>query len=103
VPHLHSAWSSLLVSAIYLGIADAARDWLVGFLPSRVPTNRGQPLATVERMRIALDETDALRMFATEQRADTVAANLTPHEPGWFLITLSARADAEGAPGRGGH
>jgi alkylation response protein AidB-like acyl-CoA dehydrogenase len=51
VPPPHSAWSSLLVSAIYLRIADAARDWLVGFLQSRLPINLGQPLATVERMQ----------------------------------------------------
>jgi hypothetical protein len=32
----YSAWFLLTVSAIYLGIADAARDWLISFLKSRV-------------------------------------------------------------------
>ena len=53
-----------MVPAIYPGIADAARDWLVGFLQSRVPTVLRQPLATVERMQIALGEIEALRMTA---------------------------------------
>jgi len=53
-----------LGSAIYLGVVDAAHDWLVGFLQSRVPTPRGLPLATVERMQVALGEIDALRTTA---------------------------------------
>jgi alkylation response protein AidB-like acyl-CoA dehydrogenase len=53
VPPVESAWSSLTVSAIYLGIADAARDWLIGFLKSRVPTNLGRSLATYSTGRDA--------------------------------------------------
>jgi len=61
VPAIQSAWTAALLSAIYLGVADAARDWLVGFLRSRVPTGLGRPLATLERMQLAVGEIDALR------------------------------------------
>jgi alkylation response protein AidB-like acyl-CoA dehydrogenase len=40
---------AIFVAAIYDGIARAARDWLVGFLKSRVPSNLGAPLATLPR------------------------------------------------------
>jgi len=88
VPPVDTAWFSLTVSAIYLGIADAARDWLIGFLKSRVPTNLGRPLATLERMQMALGEIDAIRhaaatlLAATAQKVDSAPASLTPEEPG---------------------
>jgi alkylation response protein AidB-like acyl-CoA dehydrogenase len=41
--------SALLVASIYDGVARAARDWLVGFLKSRVPANLGAPLASLPR------------------------------------------------------
>jgi alkylation response protein AidB-like acyl-CoA dehydrogenase len=40
---------AIFVAAIYDGIARAARDWLVGFLKNRVPSNLGRPLATLSR------------------------------------------------------
>ncbi|HMK82017.1 MAG TPA: acyl-CoA dehydrogenase family protein [Xanthobacteraceae bacterium] len=54
------AWSALVVSAIYLGIADAARDWLVRFLHARQPSNLGKPLAQLERMQVAVGEIEGL-------------------------------------------
>ena len=37
------------VSAIYDGVARAARDWLVFFLQNRKPSNLGAALATLPR------------------------------------------------------
>jgi alkylation response protein AidB-like acyl-CoA dehydrogenase len=88
LPPLDAAWFSLTVAAIYLGIADAARKWLIGFLKSRVPTNLGRPLATLERMQVALGEIDAIRhaistlLASTAQKADAAPTSLTPEEPG---------------------
>jgi alkylation response protein AidB-like acyl-CoA dehydrogenase len=42
---------AVFVAAIYDGVARAARDWLVGFLKSRVPSNLGVSLATLPRMQ----------------------------------------------------
>jgi len=88
VPPVDTAWFSLTVSAIYLGIADAARDWLISFLKSRVPTNLGRPLATLERMQVAVGEIDAIRhsaatlLAATAQKVDTAPTSLAAEEPG---------------------
>jgi alkylation response protein AidB-like acyl-CoA dehydrogenase len=40
---------AIFVAAIYDGIARAARDWLVDFLKTRVPSNLGASLATLPR------------------------------------------------------
>jgi alkylation response protein AidB-like acyl-CoA dehydrogenase len=40
---------TIFVAAIYDGIARAARDWLIEFLKSRVPSNLGASLATLPR------------------------------------------------------
>lgn len=46
-----SEFQSLLLAAIYDGVARAARDWLVTFLQTRVPANLGASLATLPRMQ----------------------------------------------------
>jgi len=42
---------AIFVAAIYDGIARAARDWLIGFLRDRVPSNLGASLATLPRVQ----------------------------------------------------
>jgi hypothetical protein len=50
VPDLtHATVHTIFVASIYDGIARAARDWLVGFLKNRVPSNLGASLATLPR------------------------------------------------------
>lgn len=43
-----------LLGALYSGVAQAALDWLVGFLQTRTPTALGAPLATVPRLQEAV-------------------------------------------------
>ncbi|MEU7488824.1 acyl-CoA dehydrogenase family protein [Streptomyces sp. NPDC042319] len=50
------AWNALGLTSLYLGVAEAARDWLTGFLHERVPTGLGAPLATLPRFRTAVGE-----------------------------------------------
>jgi alkylation response protein AidB-like acyl-CoA dehydrogenase len=54
-----TAWNSLGLTALYLGVAGAARDWLVRFLHDRVPTSLGAPLATLPRFQTAVGEIEA--------------------------------------------
>jgi alkylation response protein AidB-like acyl-CoA dehydrogenase len=50
IPDLtHATVHTIFVASIYDGIARAARDWLVEFLKSRVPSNLGASLATLPR------------------------------------------------------
>jgi alkylation response protein AidB-like acyl-CoA dehydrogenase len=47
----HATVHGIFIAAIYDGVARAARDWLVGFLQNRVPSNLGAPLATLPRVQ----------------------------------------------------
>ena len=40
---------AVLVGAVYDGVARAARDWLIDFLKTRVPSSLGAPLSTLPR------------------------------------------------------
>lgn len=73
-------WNALLISAIYLGIADAARDWLVDFLRARTPSNLGKPLAQLERMQVAVGEIEILRHASTTLLDATAAQADDPRE-----------------------
>jgi alkylation response protein AidB-like acyl-CoA dehydrogenase len=55
-----SAWVALLFAAVYDGVAQAARDWLIEFLKTRAPANLGAPLATLPRMQEAVGRIDML-------------------------------------------
>lgn len=46
-----AGWSALTIAAVYLGVAEAARDWLIRYLHERVPTNLGRPLAALPRFQ----------------------------------------------------
>jgi alkylation response protein AidB-like acyl-CoA dehydrogenase len=50
---------AIFVAAIYDGVARAARDWLVEFLKSRVPSNLGASLATLPRAQEILGAIEA--------------------------------------------
>jgi alkylation response protein AidB-like acyl-CoA dehydrogenase len=67
-----AAWSTMLVAALYTGVAIAARDWLVGFLRDRVPSNLGASLATLPRMQEAVGGIEAL--LTTNRRLTLSAA-----------------------------
>lgn len=59
------AWQ-LILPALYVGVARAALDWLVGFLHDRVPSGLGVPLATVPRFQAEVGEIEALLAGAEE-------------------------------------
>jgi len=44
----------VLLLSVYLGVASAARDWLVGYLHERAPANLGAPLASLPRFQSAV-------------------------------------------------
>jgi alkylation response protein AidB-like acyl-CoA dehydrogenase len=54
------AWNTLLVAAVYHGIALAARQWFLRFLQTRAPANLGAPLASLPRFQEAAGEIETL-------------------------------------------
>ncbi|MEX0781816.1 MAG: acyl-CoA dehydrogenase family protein [Dehalococcoidia bacterium] len=57
---VQGSWNNLVLSALYHGIAIAARDWLAGYLHERMPANLGASLATLPRFQAAVGEMQAL-------------------------------------------
>jgi alkylation response protein AidB-like acyl-CoA dehydrogenase len=76
-----AVWSALTIPALYLGVARAGLDWLVGFLHARVPSALGAPLATLPRFRGAVGEIDA-ELTAAEDLVAGLAARQDGGEPG---------------------
>jgi alkylation response protein AidB-like acyl-CoA dehydrogenase len=69
------SWNSLGLSSLYLGVAGAARDWLVSFLTERTPTALGAPLATLPRFQAAVGEIDA-SLGAAADLVDALASRV---------------------------
>jgi alkylation response protein AidB-like acyl-CoA dehydrogenase len=70
-----AAWNSLGLAALYLGVAAAARDWLVGFLGERTPSALGRPLATLPRFETAVGEIEAT-LTGADDLIDGIAARV---------------------------
>lgn len=74
------AWNALAISTIYDGVARAARDWLVGYLNDRVPSNLGASLATLPRFQEKVGEIEAL-LQVNRTLIRTAAAAVDAGEP----------------------
>jgi alkylation response protein AidB-like acyl-CoA dehydrogenase len=92
-----AAWNNLLVAALYSGVARSARDWLVGYLNERVPTNLGAPLASLPRFQEAVGRIEAL-LHTNRQllagTADDVDAGSEAAVPGSALVKHTATSNA---------
>ncbi|MFN8507840.1 MAG: acyl-CoA dehydrogenase family protein [Dehalococcoidia bacterium] len=77
-----SAWNTVIIAAMYHGVATAARDWLVKYLHDRVPSNLGASLATLPRHQAAVGEiqvllyTNAQLIHGLARAADAGEGNL---------------------------
>ena len=70
-------WMSVLLSSVYDGIAQSARDWLVQFLETRTPSNLGASLSTLPRFQEAVGHIDTL-LFANRTLIESATHGLTP-------------------------
>jgi alkylation response protein AidB-like acyl-CoA dehydrogenase len=69
-----AAAHAVFIAAIYDGVARAARDWLVGFLKSRVPSNLGASLATLPRSQDVVGGIET-RLAVNARLIDSFAAD----------------------------
>jgi alkylation response protein AidB-like acyl-CoA dehydrogenase len=70
---------NLLLSSLYLGVAEAARDRLVAYLHERIPTNLGSPLASLPRFQAAVGEIET-SLVASRRLLDGLAQDLDAGE-----------------------
>jgi alkylation response protein AidB-like acyl-CoA dehydrogenase len=59
-----AAWTTALLTAVYVGVGRASRDALRAYLHDRVPSNLGAPLATVPRLGVEAGEVEAALLVA---------------------------------------
>jgi len=104
-------WMSVLLSSVYDGVAQAARDWLVQWLTERTPSNLGAPLSSLPRFQETVGQIDTL-LFNNRSLLDAAAQGLTPPQHAAqikYLVTDNAiRAvelaiQASGNPGLSRH
>ena len=77
-----SGWN-LLTSAVYLGVAQAARDYAVRFAQERVPSGLGAPIATLQTVQHRIAQIDILLLQARSVLYGTIeawAAASTPED-----------------------
>jgi alkylation response protein AidB-like acyl-CoA dehydrogenase len=75
-----AAWNALAISTIYGAVAEAARDWLVGYLNHRAPSNLGAPLATLPRVQEKVGEIEAL-LHTNRFLLDTTTRRVESRDP----------------------
>lgn len=92
-------WSGVLTAGIYDAVAEAARDWFVGFAKSRIPANPGAPLSTLPRFQEVAGTIDGLLLTnrlllnaAATGAVNALEGNLVKH-----LVTENAIAAVEKA------
>jgi alkylation response protein AidB-like acyl-CoA dehydrogenase len=73
-------WNALAISTIYDGVARAARDWLLGYLKQRAPTNLGASLATLPRTQEKFGEIEAL-LYTNRVLIDSTLATTDAGRP----------------------
>ncbi|MBK6664340.1 MAG: acyl-CoA/acyl-ACP dehydrogenase [Thermoflexaceae bacterium] len=77
-----STWNTVIIAAMYNGVAKAARDWLTEYLHKRVPSNLGASLATLPRHQTVTGEMEVLLytngqlIHGLAQAADAGGTNL---------------------------
>lgn len=69
-----NVWFAMLLSAVYLGAATAARDAVIRYALERVPTALGQPIATLPKIQREIGEIDVSLMAARALLFETAGA-----------------------------
>ena len=92
-----AAWYVLGISALYSGVAIAARNWLVKYLTQRAPTSLGAPLSTLPRFQEAVGEIDARlltnRILIENAASETdLGAPPSSSESGLIKMTVTSNA-----------
>ncbi|MET0542333.1 MAG: acyl-CoA dehydrogenase family protein [Variovorax sp.] len=75
------AWMVVLLGSLYDAVAQAARDWLVGFLDQRAPSGLGAPLASLARVQETVGEIEALLRIDRVLLDDAAASVDSGHAP----------------------
>lgn len=98
-PDAHFTPQGLYISAIYQGVAEAARDWIVSFLHDRTPSSLGAPLATLPRVQEIVGDIDVrlrvnARLISTTADDFDAGASVSANEVAAVKLTVTNNAVA---------
>ena len=85
------AWFSITISAVYLGVAQAAVDWVTDYITTRTPQGLSRPLSHLPSMQYQLGEMIALN---DASRAVIRAAAEDWMARPWGAVEAGAKAGA---------
>jgi alkylation response protein AidB-like acyl-CoA dehydrogenase len=89
------SWGTVLISELYQGVAEAARDWLVAFAVGRVPANLGASLATLPRFQEVLGDIQTKLSVNRLLLDQAIAGNIaSPLDLGAIKYTVTNNAIA---------
>ncbi|WP_342363092.1 acyl-CoA dehydrogenase family protein [Terrarubrum flagellatum] len=88
---------AVFIPSLYDGVARAARDWLIGFLKARRPSNLGDALASVPRIQQAVGEIEELlavnrRLLRSAAEDADAGRHLSASEGGLLKLTVTENA-----------
>jgi alkylation response protein AidB-like acyl-CoA dehydrogenase len=81
-----------LLAAIYDSIARAARDWLLGWLRSRIPGSLGQPLSQLPRVQEKVGQIDSVLLTNRCLLQRAAALGFTAAEANLAKVTITDNA-----------
>jgi alkylation response protein AidB-like acyl-CoA dehydrogenase len=85
---------STLLGALYDGIAQAARDWLLNWLNQRTPASLGAPLSSVARVQETVGQIELLLLSNRLQLDALSQQTLTTQEAGLIKVSVTENAVA---------
>lgn len=81
-----------LLPAIYDGIAQAARRWLIAWLQQRVPASLGAPLASLPRVQENIGQIDGLLLVNQSLLRQAAAQAFTTEQANLAKVTITENA-----------
>lgn len=87
-------WNTVLVSTVYDSVARAARDWFVGWLDGRRPSNLDAPLSSLPHLQRAVGEIDALLFASRVLLEAAIAGQVSASDVGSLKFLVSGNSIA---------
>jgi len=84
--------NAALLSAVYDGVAQSARNWLLSWLQQRVPSGLGKPLASLSRVQENVGKIEALLLVNQSLLQRVATQGLSSEQANLAKVTITENA-----------
>jgi len=84
--------NAALLSAVYDGVAQSARNWLLSWLQQRVPSGLGKPLASLSRVQEIVGKIEALLLVNQSLLQQVATQGLSSEQANLAKVTITENA-----------